>query len=148
MSPSDAYAAIVTCFECSHHFFDQRASTMATRNIRERSMGLPITNPPKPGMQFNHDRRRGGSRSRSMQSHEEISDSEGVGNSQEGFVQIHKDVGHARFSLAGWLRAFQCKPVAFRSGKEIHSRPRRASQRGDIPAGISADSEKIPSAVR
>jgi len=59
-----------------------------------------------------------------------------------------KDVGRARFSLARWLRAFQCKPVALRSGEEIHSRPRRASQKGDVPAGISANSEKIPSAVR
>jgi putative transposase len=46
-----------------------------------------------------------------------------------------KDVGRAPFSLAGWLRAFQCKPIAFRGGKEIHSRSRRASQKGDVPAG-------------
>ena len=148
MSPSVPYAAIVTYLKRSPHFFDQRASTMAIAKHSGKSLGIPITHPPKLGMQFHHNRRRGGSRSCAMQSHEEISDSEGVGNSQEGFVQIHKDVGRARFSLAGWLRAFQCKPVAFRSGKEIHSRPRRASQRGDVPAGISADSEKIPSAVR
>lgn len=36
---------------------------------------------------------------------------------------------------SGWLRAFQCKPIAFRGGKEIHSRSRRASQKGDVPAG-------------
>ena len=59
-----------------------------------------------------------------------------------------KTLGVPQFSLARWLRAFQCKPIAFRGGQEIHSRPRRASQKGDVPAGISADSEKIPSAVR
>jgi hypothetical protein len=86
MSPSVPYAAIVTYLKRSHHFFDQRASTIAVANYSEKSLGLPITHPPKLGMQFQHNRRCGGSRSRAMQSHEEISDSEGAGSSQEGFV--------------------------------------------------------------
>jgi hypothetical protein len=78
MSPSVPYAAIVTYLKRSYHFFDQRASTVATANYSEKSLGLPITHPPKLGMQFHHNRRYGRSRSRAMQSHEEISDSEGV----------------------------------------------------------------------
>src|SRR4029077_5866071 len=86
MSPSVPYAAIVTYLKRSHHFFDQRASTIAVANYSEKSLGIPITHPPKLGMQFHHNRRYGGSRSRAMQSYEKISDSKSVGNSQEGFV--------------------------------------------------------------
>ena len=143
-----AYATIVTRLECPHHFFHQRASTVAHIEDSRTSLGISITHPPKLGMQFNYKRRCGRSRSRAMQSHEEISDSEGVGNSEEGFVQIHQDVRRAQFSLAGRLRTFQCKPLALRSGAEIHSRPRRASQKRNVSGRISAHSEKIPSAVR
>jgi REP element-mobilizing transposase RayT len=62
---------------------------------------------------------------------------------KQGFVQIHEDVGRARFSLAGWLWALQCEPVTLRSRKEIHSRPRRASRRGDVPD----DPRAVPSAM-
>ena len=86
MSPSVPYAAIVTYLKRSHYFFDQRAPTMAIANYSEKSLGLPITHPPKLGMQFHHDRRCSGPRSRALQSDEEIFNSEGVGNSQEGFA--------------------------------------------------------------
>jgi len=56
--------------------------------------------------------------------------------------KLVKTLGVPDFHWQDGYRPFQCKPVALRSGKEIHSRPRRASQTGDVPAGISADYEK------
>ena len=115
---------------------------MATANYSEKSLGLPITRPQN--LECNSITIGG------VADHvhvlcnltKKFPTAKVFGNSQEGFVQIYKDLGRARFSLAGWLRTFQCKLVTFRSGEEIHSRPRRASQKGDVPAGISADSEK------
>ena len=59
-----------------------------------------------------------------------------------------KTLGVSDFHWQDALRAFQCKPVTLRSSEEIHSELRRASQRGDVPERISADSEKIPSAAQ
>lgn len=70
---------------------------MPNDKYSEETLALPITHPPKFGMQFHHNRRYGASRSRPKQSHEEISDSEGVGNSQEGFVKFIKTLGVPNF---------------------------------------------------
>src|SRR5439155_24489795 len=64
-----------------------------------------------------------------------ISDGQGSRNSQKRFVEICKDTQFksSRLSLAGRVRPFQRKPVAFRAGTQIHSESGRAPQEGDVP---------------
>src|SRR6266481_9427637 len=50
-------------------------------------------------------------------------------------------------SLAGWLRSFQRKPVAFRSGETVHSQPGGASQERNISGEVFEDFEKISCAL-
>jgi hypothetical protein len=150
MSPSPGNASIVARLERSHHFFDEGAPILVNPRHPRARMGVSITYPSKFGMQINYDRRHCGPRSRFVQSHQEIFNGEGFGNSQEGLVEICKDVrsGPSRVSLAGRLRTFQRKPFTFRGDQEIHSRPGRASQKGNVSGGVSAHSKKIRRAVR
>ena len=64
-------------------------------------------------------------------------------------VEICKDTEFksSGLSLAGWLRSFQRKPVAFRSGETVHSQPGGASQERDISGGVFEDFEKISCAL-
>jgi REP element-mobilizing transposase RayT len=64
-------------------------------------------------------------------------------------VEICKDTQFksSRLSLAGRVRPFQRKPVAFRAGAQIHSESGRAPQEGDIPGGVSSDFKEISCAL-
>lgn len=104
----------------------------------------------KFGMPFNHDWRRCRSCSRSLQSHQEISHGESPGDSQKRFVEICQNVGceFEKFLLVGWLWLVQCKPFAFRPGKELHPQSGRTSQTGNISDRIFATLKEIQCAIR
>lgn len=121
---------------------------MATANYSEKSLGLPITHPPKLGMQFHHNRRCGGSRSRAMQSHEEIADSEGVGNSQEGFVKLIKTLGVPHFHWQDGYGLFSVSPSHFEAVRKYILDQEEHHKKETFRQEYLRILKKIPSAVR
>lgn len=142
---SDVYATVIAHPERAHHFFDQRTTTLAYTADSRTSLGLSIPCPAKSGVSFHHRGRFRGSRSCFVQSEQEIPHHEDFGSAEKRFIQVRKIPGFdaLRFSLAGWIRPFQRKPIAFRSGSAIYSESRGASSDGDVPGRVSADFEKI-----
>ena len=120
---------------------------MATANYSEKSLGLPITHPPKLGMQFHHNRRCGGSRSRAMQSHEEIADSEAVEILKKDSSKSIKTLGVPHFHWQDGYGLFSVSPSHFEAVRK-YILDQEEHHKKESSGRISADSEKIPSAVR
>ena len=86
---------------------------MATANYSEKSLGLPITHPPKFGMQFHHNRRYGGSRSRAMQSPKKFPTAKVLEILKEDSSKFIKTLGVPDFHWQDGYGLFSVSPSHF-----------------------------------